>query len=132
MKTPEQPFDDPTPIKFEGIHGDEYRFFSADGSEAYCSPIDVPTTTPGPYTSLYHADLTNTHASGSSSGSWASAADYKSTQHIGVSGLDQFSPYAQAVGPGGVINYVDLDFNSYDNLAFSSIPGDSIADNPYI
>jgi hypothetical protein len=131
MKTPEQPFVDPTPVKFEAINTDEYRFFSADGSEAYCSPVDVPST--APYVPLYHADLANTQASGSSSGSWAPAAEYKASgEHIGVSGLDHFSPYTQSVGPGGVINYVDLDFNSYDNLAFSSIPGDGIADNPYI
>ena len=110
------------------MHGDEYRFFTADGSEAYNSPVDLPSASPY---QLYHTDLQNTRASGSSSGSWASAAEYKASEHIGVGGLEQFSSYNQAVGPGGVINYVDLDFASYDSLAFSSIPGDGIADNPY-
>jgi hypothetical protein len=131
MKTPEQTFVDPAPAKYEALHADEYRFFSTDGSEAYCSPVEVPPT--APYAPLYHADITNTHASGSSSGSWVSTAEYKPAEHVGgVSGLDQFSPYAQAVGPGGVMNYVDLDFNSYENLAFGTIPGDGISDNPYI
>lgn len=132
IKTPEQTFVDPAPVKFEALNTDEYRFFSADGSEAYCSPVDVPSA--APYVPpLYHgASLGNTNPSGSSSGSWTSATEYKPNEQIGVSGLDHFGTYTQAVGPGGVINYVDLDFSSYDNLAFSSIPGDGIADNPYI
>jgi hypothetical protein len=123
------------------MHTDDYRFYTSEGSEAYCSPVDIPSTA---YTPLYHADLSHPHhASGSSSGSWASAAaEYKPSDHIGVGivgGLDHYSPYEPVVinqaaaGPSGVINYSDLDFGSYDSLgAFSSIPGEGMTDNPYI